>query len=477
MKGAGGAASSSESLTMNGTTASTGLSNLVVNDNNSSGNSTLPLSSTGLGMRGAATTLNIDLSQGLGGSGTDAITTTAAAATLGWATVKTSSTNVGFAAYNSSNVVELSGQSTFAASGDSSATDYVTAPTSSSTTASPYLTMSGAQSATSLTINTGSATGANVLDLGSGTLSLTQNAILLTGSNNFTIQDGQLAASNKELIVQEMGSGRLTIAANISSGTGSLTVSGGGVLALESSQMYTGATTINQGRLLVGDANVSNVSLASGSAVTVNNSGVLGGTGTVKGTVAVAGGGALAAGDTTAVGTLTISNTATLSGGGQPAGSITQFKIANATGSPGTGWDEIVMNALSITTNGDGSAVVDVQPISLGTTTNGSYTNGVNNFSSTGSYTWELAHWSSGTYATSNFVLDTNALSTFETDNGLNPATSIFSLSVVADSGSGQDLDLSYNSAPEPGTGMLVISGGISILSARRRRRPIRSLP
>ena len=80
LKGAGGSATNSQSVVM---TNAAGLSQIAVNNNDSSGTTTLALNSTGLGTRANGATINIDLSQGLGGNASgNAITTTAAAATL-----------------------------------------------------------------------------------------------------------------------------------------------------------------------------------------------------------------------------------------------------------------------------------------------------------------------------------------------------------------------------------------------------------
>ena len=255
LKGAGGSATNSQSVVM---TNAAGLSQIAVNNNDSSGTTTLALTSTGLGSRTTGATINIDLSQGLGGNASgNAITTTAAAATQGWATVKDAG-GTGFARYSGTNVVRLTGQTTLAASSNASATDFITAPTGNSTTGSPYLSISAAApSYNSLTIDTGSATGANVLDLNGKAVTLTNKGVLLTGSNDFTIQGtGQLGSGGNEVIVQQMGSGNLTINSAIGSSSASLTKSGPGTLTLGGNQTYTGVTTVNQGTLVL-NANIS----------------------------------------------------------------------------------------------------------------------------------------------------------------------------------------------------------------------------
>jgi autotransporter-associated beta strand protein len=257
LKGAGGSATNSQSVVM---TNAAGLSQIAVNNNGSTGTTTLALTSTGLGSRTAGATINIDLSQGLGGNASgNAITTTAAAATLGWATVKDAS-GTGFARYSGTNVVRLTGQTTLAASSNASGIDFITAPTGNSTTGSPYLSLSVTPSYNTLTIDTGSATGANVLDLNGKTVTLTNKGVLLTGSNDFTIQGtGQLGSGGNEVIVQQMGSGNLTINSAIGSSSAFLTKSGPGTLTIGGNQTYTGPTAVNQGTLVL-NANISTAS-------------------------------------------------------------------------------------------------------------------------------------------------------------------------------------------------------------------------
>ena len=256
LKGAGGSATNSQSVVMS---PDSSLSQIVLNNNGSTGTTTLALTSTGFGARGSGTaTINTDLSQGLSGNASgNAITTTAAAATLGWVTVKDAG-GTGFARYDGSNVVRLTGQTTLLAASNASGTDFITAPGSTSTTGSPYLSLSAATPTyNSLTIDTSSASGANFLDLNGKTVDLVGSgggtkAILLTGSNDFTIQGtGQLGAANSEVIVQQMGSGNLTINSAIGSAGAHLTKSGPGTLIVDGTQTRTGATTINQGTLVL----------------------------------------------------------------------------------------------------------------------------------------------------------------------------------------------------------------------------------
>ena len=268
LKGKGGSTTDSQSVVMTNT-ASTGLSNIVVNNNNSSGSTTLALSATGLGTRGTADTLNIDLSQNVGGG--NLITTTASAATLGWATVK-DATGTGFGQYTGTGLVRLTGQTTLATNSDASGTDFIL------TGAGATLTHDGGNwSANSLTLDTSGGTA--TLDIGTGITTLTNLGVLLTGSNNATIQNGQLGAAASDVIVHTMGAGTLTLSSNttISSGTGSLTKSGPGTLIVSSANTYTGSTFVNQGTLQLNHANAvhnSTVTMGATSGTLTFNSGI-----------------------------------------------------------------------------------------------------------------------------------------------------------------------------------------------------------
>ncbi len=82
---------------------------------------------------------------------------------------------------------------------------------------------------------------------------------------------------------------------------------GAGTWIFSATNTYTGATTVYGGKLLVNSPGRS-----SGSTVTVNSGGLLGGNSTVAGNVTVAAGGMLAAGDVNSVGTLSLGGTLSL---------------------------------------------------------------------------------------------------------------------------------------------------------------------
>ncbi len=139
---------------------------------------------------------------------------------------------------------------------------------------------------------------------GAGLYSLGANGLTVGGNDLSTIVSGGIADGGA------------------SGGTGaSLTKIGAGTLTLNGQSTYTGVTTINAGKLVVGDDSHAGASLAS--TVTVNNGGTLGGIGTVGGIAANAGG-IVAPGNS--IGTLNVAGNVSFA-----AGSIYQVE-ANAAG-------------------------------------------------------------------------------------------------------------------------------------------------
>lgn len=96
------------------------------------------------------------------------------------------------------------------------------------------------------------ATGDGTLDLNGGAMTFTQNALVVTGSGGFTIQNGQLGGSNLDLTVFTDASGILTLNTSIGGGIGGLIKQGGGTALLTGSSDYTGSTIIGGGTLAVG---------------------------------------------------------------------------------------------------------------------------------------------------------------------------------------------------------------------------------
>ncbi|WP_130229494.1 autotransporter domain-containing protein [Bradyrhizobium sp. Leo121] len=160
--------------------------------------------------------------------------------------------------------------------------------------------------------------GANTLIFGSSTPGLTGNIAIQAGTLTFD-QSSDMTLSN------------------VITGGGALIKAGLKTLVLNGQSTYTGPTTVNAGKLVVGDDNHAGASLAS--TVAVNGGGTLGGIGTIGG-LAVANGGAVAPGNS--IGTLNVAGNVSFA-----AGSIYQVET-NAAGQS----DRIVATGTASLTGG-----------------------------------------------------------------------------------------------------------------------------
>ncbi len=231
------------------------------------------------------------------------------------------------------------------------------------------------------------------------------------------------------------GSVSHTFSGNLTNGTGGLglTKQGNSVFTLSSTgNTYTGDTAVNAGTLLVTGS-------IFGSAVMVNNSGVLGGTGTT-GAVTVNVGGTLAPGS--GLGTL---HTGSLT---MTSGSVFSIEI-NSGG--GTSDVAAIAGDLNLAPTNDAVlSIVDLGPIAL---SSGSFT--------VMTYT---GAWNGGLFTVGGQVIP-------DYDPVLNPASTSFDVA-------GNAYRLDYNQAgsvvlvavPEPGSAALLL-GGLGLWAGARRRR------
>jgi autotransporter-associated beta strand protein len=316
--------------------------------------------------------------------------------------------------------------------------------------------------------------------------------ILYTGANASTsdrviILQGNTAAENNRIDASgTVAAATLTLNGNLTAGSGYTlalggtnagintfagTIGNGGNLALlkdgsttwrlTGTNTYTGATTVQAGRLIV-DGSVAN------STVTVQSGATLSGSGTLGGLI-VSSGGTIAPGNSP--GTQTVSGNAVWNAGGNY-----NWEIYNATGGAGTGWDLLnITGTLDLTRLVIGSEFnINLWSLSGLPQTSGNALN----FNPGQNYTWTIGSAAGGItgYAgTGQFNVNTFATNgTGGFSNALNGGS--FSVLVATN---GNDLNLVFTAAgaapiPEPGTwvAMAVFAGGAAFARWRRRQTP-----
>ena len=189
LKGQTGAGTSSQIL--GDPTLTAGSSNIVIDPNGGAGTA-LTLGNTWT--RAAGAVFNVDLSA----AGTPTLTSSPALTgnILSYATVK-DATGTGFATVAGGNVVRYAAGSELRSNSDAAATDFTTKATDTDYAAGTLAMTNASRALNSLSID--SSAGAGTIDLGGATnvLTLTGGALLMTGANNFTIQNGQLGADGR----------------------------------------------------------------------------------------------------------------------------------------------------------------------------------------------------------------------------------------------------------------------------------------
>ncbi len=296
----------------------------------------------------------------------------------------------------------------------------------------------------------------NVTKSGAGTLAL-------SGANSYSggtlVSVGTLRGDSTSL-QGNITNNAAVIFANATSGTyagamsgsGTLAKNGAGTLTLTATNTYNGATAVESGKLVVNGA-------ISNSAVTVTNTGILGGSGTV-GNLIIADGGTLAPGNSP--GTLFAASATWTNGGSY------DWEILDATATAGAtnGWDLLdVAGTLSLTGLSNSNFTINLITLSDSTTPGPMP---MANFNSSTNYSWMIAR--AGTisgFNASMFNLYAGAFSSaysgsFGITNGLHETD--------------QALFLTYTPGgapiPEPGTwavGLLLATA--TALAARRKLR------
>jgi autotransporter-associated beta strand protein len=295
------------------------------------------------------------------------------------------------------------------------------------------------------------------INFGAGTIRNYDNNTDLTINGLNTNASGRIEvalSSNANTRTFYADAGRkITVGTNaVLTYNGGFTKDGDGTMEIQSTgNNDTGATVVNDGKLVV------NGSIASSSGTTVNSGATLGGSGTVS-ALTVASGGTLSPGNSP--GTLTASS-ATWNGGGTYV-----WEINNFLGSAGTNWDFLnVTGGLAISASAGNRFIIDIVSLLASANTTGP----ADGFDAFANYSFAIATAAGGItgFNSSYFDILTSGFA-----NSMNPegALAAGAWGIIQD---GNSLKLNYTAAtaiPEPATGGLLLMG-LGIVAAMRRRQ------
>jgi fibronectin-binding autotransporter adhesin len=230
-----------------------GLSTLAINPNGGDSTTLTVTAAAPVGTVAAGSVLLFDTSAGTPSTAVIAWNPSLVGGIIGANFLMKNDTGLGFATVSGGNITRFAPSTVLdAANPTSASTDFIT-----DTTGTISNTVVAAQ-LNSLTVDT--TAGSNIWDLGVGnTATLTTGGILMTGSNDFTINNGTLkssSASPSRLVINQYGTGVLTINSAIVDGAGPSTFNklGTGTVILGGANAYTGATNLNAGTLKAGSA-------------------------------------------------------------------------------------------------------------------------------------------------------------------------------------------------------------------------------
>jgi len=313
----------------------------------------------------------------------------------------------------------------------------------------------------------------------SGGLALNNGTVLAQKANAFGSGFVTVNAGNLDTATHNQTVGAVTLASGVINGTtgiitgstyqvqsgtinarlaggAAMTKSTAGTVTLTSSNLHTGGTTINSGKLAVNNSAGSGT--GSGT-VTVNNSGVLAGTGNISGAVILNAGSAISPGDVNLVSTLRTGSETWNSG------ATYIFELKDVDAGAGVGWDALsISGGLTVAAASGNPFFIDVRSLTLANSAGL-----VNDFDSSQNYSWTIAQTVSGiTFGVGESEATVFQLLLGGFANSLDGGT----LS-LATANAGKDLNLVFTPAavPEPSAvGVLAVGFGLLLLYHRRFR-------
>jgi autotransporter-associated beta strand protein len=302
------------------------------------------------------------------------------------------------------------------------------------------------------TVSAGTVTAYAATSFGSGTVTLSGTGVVDLGgqvvANSLVLNGGTLRGGT--LNVSQVTASSGTVSANLN-GSGSFTKSGSGTLVFDGTNTYLGGTTVNGGTLLVH---------GTVGAVTVASGGTLGGNGYV-GDTTIATGGTIAAG--ASVGLLNVANLALASG------SAMTWQLNDASKIAGVGYDLIVASVVDLS----GLSAANRASLNLMTLANASdqVAGTPINFDSTlTNQSFTLVNYSALNLGSNSSVSDLFTINTAGFKDQLGASVSAANFTVVDDAAS-NSLKLLYTApVPEPSTYGLAL-GFLSLAAVAVRRR------
>lgn len=325
---------------------------IKLNSTGAGGGVTLTLGNTW--SRNTGSTLNIDLSSPNTALNSQPIASTASqSATSGiiaYATV-TDSGGTGLATVVNNNVVRYTAAGTLQATSDGATSNFVTKVGDAGYSGNTLALTNGNHRMVSLQLDTSA--GSGILDLSGNVTNALGATLLMTGPNDFTIQNGLVgntAAGGREEIIHQFGTGTLTISATVgvSTNTMSVTKDGPGIMVFTAANPYIGATTINGGVFRANDG----VGLPTASLLVLNNGVFETGATTFARTLGTASGNVRITGGTSGFSANGGAVTIALGGAGSP----TALTWGSANFNPGT----LVLNASSANSTLDFKNAIDL---------------------------------------------------------------------------------------------------------------------
>lgn len=259
-----GAASGTSSQTLGNPTFNAGANKITIDSNGGSG-TTLTLGNTWNTAAGRSLNINL-VSANTTLTSNPALTNGLIGGTDAFATV-TDSGGTGFATVVGGNVTRSTTESNLTSGSNSTTTNFV------ENTSGTLMMAATNSNVNTLRVDTTSTGASGVLDLNSSRMTLAGRGLLVTGTNDFTIQNGLLGAGVSTLYLHQFSSGTLTV--NATTDFGTFIKDGTGTVTFSGSNANTVNTYVNEGTVNItgkwSGATTSSATTISGGVLSLQN--------------------------------------------------------------------------------------------------------------------------------------------------------------------------------------------------------------